>query len=41
MSNEIMKAARDEKVRTKLTMLSEEPTRVYEILDKISNIIIF
>ena len=39
MTSEIMKAAQDEKVRTKLLMLSKEPVRVYEILEKISNIV--
>lgn len=39
MTSEILRTARDERVRTKLVMLSEEPKRVYEILDKISNIV--
>ena len=38
MANEIYKTAESEKVKTKLVMLSEEPSKVYEILDKIVNI---
>lgn len=39
MNNELKRTAQDEKINTKLILLSEEPIRLYEILEKISDIV--